>query len=88
MDYYLVRKTELNVVDLYRYDGIYAGINSKAIIALILGVVPNLPGFLAQVGMIESGGFIVSLYNYAWFIGLFIAGIAYYFLMGKQDGAS
>jgi NCS1 family nucleobase:cation symporter-1 len=83
-----VRGTELNLADLYRHDGRYAGINSKAVIALALGVVPNLPGFLAQIGMIESGGFIVGLYNYAWFIGLAIAGISYYLMMGKQDDAS
>lgn len=88
VDYYLVRRTELSVTDLYRRDGIYAGINSKAIIALALGVAPNFPGFMAQVGAIEGGGFWVGLYSYAWFIGLGIAGIVYYLLMGRQDKAA
>ncbi|NNE04843.1 MAG: NCS1 family nucleobase:cation symporter-1 [Xanthomonadales bacterium] len=86
VDYFLVRGTELNAQDLYRHDGIYAGVNSKAVIALLLGVAPNFPGFLAQVGLIETGGFIVGLYSYAWFIGLAISGIIYYLMMGKQRG--
>jgi NCS1 family nucleobase:cation symporter-1 len=55
------------------------------VIALLLGVAPNLPGFLAQIGVIDSGGFIVNLYNYAWFIGLGIAGPAYWLLMRKRE---
>ena len=81
VDYYLVRRTELDVNDLYRHNGRYAGVNGRAVLALLLGVAPNLPGFLAQVGLIETEGFIVNLYNYAWFIGLAIAGLAYWLLM-------
>jgi NCS1 family nucleobase:cation symporter-1 len=81
VDYYLVRRTELDVNDLYRRNGRYAGVNGRAVLALLLGVAPNLPGFLAQVGLIETEGFIVNLYNYAWFIGLAIAGLAYWLLM-------
>ncbi len=88
VDYFLVRRTELNIVDLYRHDGIYAGVNAKAIIALVLGVAPNFPGFLAQIGMIEGGGFWTGLYSYAWFIGLGIASIVYYLLMGRQEKGS
>jgi NCS1 family nucleobase:cation symporter-1 len=84
-DYFIIRKTELDITDLYRRDGRYAGINSKAIIALILGVAPNLPGFLAQVGLLQGGGFWVGLYNYAWFIGLAIAGLVYWLMMQGQS---
>ena len=84
VDYYLVRKTELNLLDLYRKNGRYAGVNSKAIIALLLGVIPNVPGFLAHIGLIESGGFFVGLYNYAWFIGLAVSSVIYYLLMRNR----
>jgi NCS1 family nucleobase:cation symporter-1 len=87
VDYYLIRRTELDVTDLYRSNGRYAGINRNAVISLLLGVAPNLPGFLAQVGVLETGGFFVNLYNYAWFIGLGIAGLAYYLLMRREKGA-
>src|SRR5205085_6931828 len=48
-DYYFIRKQTLVTKDLYRHDGIYGygnGFNSKAVVALLLGILPNLPGFL------------------------------------------
>ena len=84
VDYFLIRKTELNVEDLYRSNGIYAGVNPVAIIALVLGVLPNIPGFLANVGLYSGSGFIVNLYNYAWFIGLGISSLVYYALMRNR----
>jgi NCS1 family nucleobase:cation symporter-1 len=83
-DYFVIRKTNLDIVDLYRREGAYAGVNSKSIIALLLGVLPNLPGFLAQIDWLEAGGFWVGLYNYAWFIGLGISSLAYWLLMLGQ----
>lgn len=85
VDYFLVRKTELDIDELYSHTGRYKGVNRMAIIALLLGIAPNIPGFLAQVGLIEAGGLLVGLYNYAWFIGLAIASIAYYLLMGGKE---
>ncbi len=84
VDYFLIRKTELNVEDLYRSSGIYAGVNPVAIIALVVGVLPNIPGFLANIGLYSGSGFVVDLYNYAWFIGLGISSQVYYVLMRKR----
>jgi len=88
VDYFLVRKTYLDVDDLYRRDGRYAGVNPVAILALVLGVIPNIPGFLANIGLFTQSGpvtvMIVNLYNYAWFIGLGISGLVYYILMRKR----
>jgi NCS1 family nucleobase:cation symporter-1 len=85
VDYFLVRNTELHVTDLYRRDGRYAGVNGWAVLALLLGVLPNVPGFLVQVGLADNGGWLfsslVGLYDYAWFIGLGIAGLVYWILM-------
>ena len=81
VDYYLVRRTELDLTDLYRRDGRYAGVNPRAITALVLGILPNVPGFLVQTGLMHGQGWLVDLYNYAWFIGLGIAGVAYWLLM-------
>jgi len=81
VDYFIIRKTELNLNHLYRADGCYSGINSNAIIALLIGVLPNVPGFLHQVGFLDSGGFFVAFYNYAWFIGLGVSGLLYWALM-------
>jgi NCS1 family nucleobase:cation symporter-1 len=84
VDYFLIRKTELNVEDLYRSNGMYAGVNPMAIIALVIGVLPNIPGFLANVGLYSGSGYIVDLYNYAWFIGLGISSVVYYVLMRNR----
>ncbi len=85
-DYFLVRRMQLDVNDLYRHRGRYAyrsGFNPCAIIALLAGILPNIPGFLAQVGLLDASQWplLVSLYDYAWFMGLGISGIVYYFLM-------
>ncbi len=85
VDYWLVRKTELDVADLYRRNGRYAGVNGRAVAALLLGVIPNVPGFLVQIGVMDGAGVLVGLYNYAWFTGLAIAGIAYWGLMKSSD---
>jgi NCS1 family nucleobase:cation symporter-1 len=86
-DYYFVRKQQLIAEDLYQSRGAYSyknGMNSAAIIALILGVLPNLPGFLLQIKAVSSTAFpawISHLYNYAWFVGFFVSGILYLILM-------
>ena len=84
VDYFIVRRTHLAVNDLYRKDGRYSGINPRAVIALAIGVAPNIPGFLVQVGLSSASGGLVDLYHYAWFTGLFVAGIVYWLLMPKN----
>jgi len=86
-DYYFVRRQQLIPDELYRSHGDYSyknGFNSAAIIALIAGILPNLPGFLLQIKVISSTAFptwISQLYNYAWFVGFFVSGIIYMFMM-------
>lgn len=83
-DYYLLRKTHLEVADLFKHDGIYAGSNGTnwaGILALIIGILPNVPGFMAAVGLSDGASpFFAGIYTYAWFVGLFVAGIAYLLL--------
>ncbi len=82
-DYFIVRKCELDVPDLYRTQGRYGRWNWVAIVALIFGVLPNLPGFLKGIHAVESIPAVFdSLYVYAWFTGLILAGGTY--LAGMQ----
>lgn len=80
-DYYLLRKTNLKVADLFKSDGIYSGsggTNWAGVGALIIGILPNLPGFLVGVGLSSgTSDFFATIYTYAWFVGLFVAGAAY-----------
>jgi NCS1 family nucleobase:cation symporter-1 len=91
-DYWIVRKRELDVADLYRKNGRYAGFNVVALTALVLGVAPNVPGFLKSAHVIEGPpGFFDDIYVYAWFTGFFIAGGIYLAgtkLMPEKRGAA
>ena len=86
-DYYFIRKQNLDAEDLYRHDGQYSfgnGFNKYAIIALLCGILPNVPGFLLQVKLVSATAFpawINNLYNYAWFVGFFVSAILYILLM-------
>lgn len=84
-DYFLVRKTELDIADLYRKRGRYwyrGGFNPIALVALTIAVLPNLPGFLHVAGAVESVPEIYDdIYTYAWFVGFAIAGTLHYVLM-------
>jgi nucleobase:cation symporter-1, NCS1 family len=90
-DYYCVRRTELAVDDLYRTTGTYAyrgGFNPVAIVALVVGVLPNIPGFLGTIGAVEVvPSFWMSLYGYAWFTGFGLA-FAVYLLIWKLSPKS
>ena len=75
-DYFLVRKTELDVNSLYHREGIYhysRGINPRAIVSLVLGVA------LALIGIFVKP--LHFLYDYAWFVGFFISGGVYVGMM-------
>jgi NCS1 family nucleobase:cation symporter-1 len=75
-DYFIVRRKQLSVGDLYRRNGLYEytrGVNYRAMVALALGVVLALTGRFVPA--------LHWLYDYAWFTGFFISGILYTILM-------
>jgi len=75
-DYFLIRGTKLDVASLYHIEGIYhysAGINPRALAALVAGV------FIALIGLLIPS--VHFLYDYAWFDGFFTSSAIYYILM-------
>ena len=92
-DYFVIRRTRLDLPGMYKKDGPYwytGGFNFNAIIALVLGVAPCVPGFLAAVSDSWKAYFtpaepsawsIVDLYPYAWFISFAISFVVYVLLM-------
>jgi nucleobase:cation symporter-1, NCS1 family len=84
-DYLLIRRTELDRDALFRHDGAYGyrrGWNPAAIIALVVGVLPNLPGFLQAAGFVARvPDLFNAIYTYAWFVGLAVAALVYMALM-------
>jgi NCS1 family nucleobase:cation symporter-1 len=75
-DYFLIRGTVLDVNSLYHRDGAYSytkGVNLRAMAALVLGVT------IALVGLFVPA--LHFLYDYAWFVGFFVAGLTYLVMM-------
>src|SRR5581483_422768 len=74
-DYWIVRRRDLQLEDLYLADGAYSGWNWRAIAATIVGCA------LAWGGLIVPA--LKPLYDYAWFVGFFAAGAAHYALADR-----
>jgi len=91
-DYFILRKSELNVAELFKTDGQYSankGWNWAGIGALIIGILPNLPGFLHISGFVDSVPAIFdSIYAYAWFVGLAVAALVYLLIAKNSRGTS
>jgi nucleobase:cation symporter-1, NCS1 family len=91
-DYFVCRRTKLNVSALYKADGEYRFTNGFSIVALIsfaAGVLPSLPGFLVTVNLLNVAsvpGVLSQLYNYAWFVGFGVAFVAYLSLRAIAPG--
>jgi len=82
-DYFLIRRTRLDVYSLYHRGGPYEytrGINPRAIIALAAGVIVALIGLLVPP--------LRWLYDYAWFVGFGTAAVVYVALMSRAASES
>ena len=75
-DYWLVRRKQLVLADLYKVRGVYTymgGWNWRAIIATLLGC------GLAWGGLVIPA--LKPLYDYAWFVGFIVSGVTHFVLM-------
>jgi len=94
-DYFLLRRTRLDPDALYDPEGEFGGINHRAMLAMTIAVLPNIPGFRFAASNGEwslfpdaAQAFFNDLYNYAWFVGLAIAGALHVvFSIGKAKPA-
>ncbi|MFV8756543.1 NCS1 family nucleobase:cation symporter-1 [Nannocystaceae bacterium ST9] len=83
VDYFVIRKTELDLQGLYREQGPYryrGGFNPIAMIALVLAVAPCVPGFVHVAGFAEVPAIWDRIYDYAWFVGFLLGGGLYWAL--------
>src|SRR5438309_1752800 len=82
-DYWLVRRKDLALGDLYRRHGTYTyngGWNARAVAATLLGCALAWSGPIShKLGM--SIWLFDKLYSYAWFVGFGVAAIVYLVLM-------
>jgi nucleobase:cation symporter-1, NCS1 family len=92
-DYFVIRRTKLDLPGLYRKTGPYwysSGFNPMAMIALCAGIGICIPGFLAAIGIVRLKGdptppsdhivinaFWGTLYSYAWFASFGVSFLLY-----------
>ena len=82
-DYFIVRRCELVLADLYLRDRSYEysrGVNYRAMAALALGIAVALIGLVAPA--------LRFLYDYAWFVGFFVGAGAYLALTPRPTRVS
>jgi len=82
-DYFLVRKRNLQVEDLYLRGGVYEysrGFNWRAVAALAVGAGTALVGLAVPSVRV--------VYDYSWFVGFAVSFASYYALMKLQRQAA
>jgi nucleobase:cation symporter-1, NCS1 family len=83
IDYFVVRRRELAVDDLYLRNGIYrysGGINYRALAALAAGIAVALLGLAVPS--------LRWLYDYAWFVGFLVSGAVHFALMQREPATA
>lgn len=91
-DYWIVRKQQLSVRDLFLLNGRYSyvnGVNWRAIAALLIAILPVVPGFINAAttpgGQIANPSIFDKVYTYAWFVTFFLSFTAYLVLMRTRS---
>lgn len=87
-DYFIVRRGNVSVPDMYNFHGIYRyspkfGSNWRAVVAFFIGCVPPLPGFVNNIVVAGMGKTGVSvggqrLFNIGYLYSFVAAGVFYY----------
>jgi len=89
-DYWVVRKQQLDLRDLFELKGRYTytnGTNWKAVAALVLSILPVVPGFIRAAttpgGIVADPNLFDHLYTYAWFVTFFLSFVLYLAVMRR-----
>ncbi len=94
-DYWILRNRTLSVPDLFAVTGKYTyerGVNSRAMVALIVAILPVVPGFIRAAttpgGLVADPWLIDTLYTYAWFVTFGLSFVVYLALMSTTRRSS
>jgi len=82
-DYFVIRKGQLQVDDLYLRGGLYEysrGFNWRAVAALVLGACTALAGLAVPS--------VRALYDYSWFVGFAVSFFIYYATMSSRGAVA
>jgi nucleobase:cation symporter-1, NCS1 family len=93
-DYWVLRRQQLSLRDLFSPEGRYtyrAGYNPRALLALGLAIAPVLPGFLRAAsvpgGQVVDPGFFDQVYTFAWFV-TFALGFVLHLILSSRTPSS
>jgi nucleobase:cation symporter-1, NCS1 family len=91
-DYWVVKRCELSLEDLFKVNGCYTydgGVNRRTMAVLAASMLPVVPGFLRAAttagGQVASPTFWDSLYTYAWFVTFGLSFTLYLVTAGSQS---
>jgi NCS1 family nucleobase:cation symporter-1 len=79
VDYFIIKKQQLDLPELYKTNGIYAGFNSAGLIAF------GIPVALTLLAL--TTGLFSWFYQFGWFTGSLLGGLIYYVAASKQQAA-
>jgi len=94
-DYWVLRRRSLSTVDLFKLQGRYTytnGVNYRAVLALVLAILPVAPGFLRAAatpgGQVANPTFVDTLYTYAWFVTFGLSFVLYLLLAPRHTAST
>lgn len=93
-DYFFIRRQRLDVAALYQRNGVYGTFRWAPVAALILAILPHIPGFLVRIDVLSSStvpAFFQELYNFSWFSGFaiaFVLHLIFHHLLNREKPAS
>jgi len=89
-DYWILRNQHLSLPDLFAMRGRYTysnGVNWKAMVALVMAILPVVPGFLRAAttpgGAVADPTLFDALYTHAWFVTFGLSAAIYLLLMPR-----
>ncbi|KIK80864.1 hypothetical protein PAXRUDRAFT_833285 [Paxillus rubicundulus Ve08.2h10] len=80
-DFWLVHKGKVDVPAMYDPNGRYrytGGFNWRAVIAMLVTVVPTFPGLVNSINPAYKIGYATRLFDIAWMYGFVVASLVYY----------
>ncbi|KAI8933323.1 hypothetical protein NX059_009947 [Plenodomus lindquistii] len=83
IDFWVVHRGRYDTLALYQPHGIYrytAGCNWRAIAAFVVGVAPNLPGFIQSINPSIDAGVGARPYSFGWLLGFTATSLVYMLL--------
>jgi NCS1 family nucleobase:cation symporter-1 len=79
-DFWIVHKRKYDTLALYQPHGIYrytGGVNWRAVVAFVIGVVPNMPGFINSINPSIDVGVGSRPYTFGWLLGFVATSLVY-----------